>query len=199
MVKSVHHGSEYTRNVCLSWLFSHQSIFCRCRLRKKTWKNPGTIYMNEQVYEDEIPIYPNWEVFLEVLEGGCFTSHGEKTRFCLCENKDADQRNCTADQHLCFPFGYTCSMMPRLFKSEISNCRLHWQVCVRPGRKPQKWFPSIADHTVVHLQMRRHMGKPTICICENTDADQLPFVFATRIVQFLFYLNPKFQASSSFL
>ena len=25
--------------------------------------------MNDQVYEDEIPIYPNWEVFLEVLEG----------------------------------------------------------------------------------------------------------------------------------
>ena len=51
------------------------------------------------------------------------------------------------------------------------------------------------------------MGKPTICICENKDADQLrgnreadhAFVFATRIVQFLFYLNPKFQASSSFL
>ena len=57
------------------------------------------------------------------------------------------------------------------------------------------------------------MGKPTICIGENQDADQLrgnreadltaklisAFVFATRIVQFLFYLNPKFQASSSFL
>ena len=51
------------------------------------------------------------------------------------------------------------------------------------------------------------MGKPTICIGENKDADQLRgnaklisvFVFATRIVQFLFYLNPKFQASSSFL
>ena len=49
------------------------------------------------------------------------------------------------------------------------------------------------------------MGKPTICICENKYADQLTaklisfFVFATRIVQFLFYLNPKFQASSSFL
>ena len=51
------------------------------------------------------------------------------------------------------------------------------------------------------------MGKPTICIGENKDADQLrgnreadhAFVFATRIVQFLFYLNPKFQASSSFL
>ena len=45
------------------------------------------------------------------------------------------------------------------------------------------------------------MGKPTICIGENKDADQLisAFVFATRIVQFLFYLNLKFQASSSFL
>ena len=52
------------------------------------------------------------------------------------------------------------------------------------------------------------MGKPTICIGENKDADQLrgvtaklnsAFVFATRIVQFLFYLNPKFQFSSSFL
>ena len=45
------------------------------------------------------------------------------------------------------------------------------------------------------------MGKPTICIGENKDADQLisAFVFATQIVQFLFYLNQKFQASSSFL
>ena len=51
------------------------------------------------------------------------------------------------------------------------------------------------------------MGKPTICIGENKDADQLcgnreadqRIVFATRIVQLLFYLNPKFQASSSFL
>ena len=52
------------------------------------------------------------------------------------------------------------------------------------------------------------MGKPATCIGENKDADQLrgnreadqrQFVFATRIVQFLFYLNPKFQASRSFL
>ena len=47
------------------------------------------------------------------------------------------------------------------------------------------------------------MGKPTICIGENKGADQLrgnhEADFATRIVQFLFYLNPKFQASSSFL
>ena len=49
------------------------------------------------------------------------------------------------------------------------------------------------------------MGKPTICIGENKGADQLrskligAFVFATQIVQFLFYLNPKFQASSHLL
>ena len=52
------------------------------------------------------------------------------------------------------------------------------------------------------------MGKPIICLGENKGADQLcgitanlisAFVFATRILQFLFYVNPKFQASSSFL
>ena len=52
------------------------------------------------------------------------------------------------------------------------------------------------------------MGKQTICIGKKTKA-QISFavtaklisvfVFATRIVQFLFYLNQKFQASSSFL
>ena len=59
--------------------------------------------------------------------------------------------------------------------------------------------------------VRKHlsclMGKPTICIGENKDADQLrgnreadhAFVFATRIEHFLFYLNLKFQASSLLL
>ena len=47
------------------------------------------------------------------------------------------------------------------------------------------------------------MGKPTICIGQKKGVVTAKlisaFVFATRIVQFLFYLNPKFQASSSFL
>ena len=55
--------------------------------------------------------------------------------------------------------------------------------------------------------MSRLMGKPTICIGENKGADQLRgyreadqrFVFATRIIQFLLYLTPKFQASSLLL
>ena len=44
------------------------------------------------------------------------------------------------------------------------------------------------------------MRKPAFCICENKGADQLrAFVFATQIVQSLYYLNPKFQASSHLL
>ncbi|XP_077867523.1 ubiquitin carboxyl-terminal hydrolase 47-like [Saccoglossus kowalevskii] len=39
----------------------------RCRMRKKTWKNPGTIFLNDQIYEDDIPIYSNWEIFVEIL------------------------------------------------------------------------------------------------------------------------------------
>ena len=53
-----------------------------------------------------------------------------------------------------------------------------------------------------HPKMSHLMRKPIICICENKDADQLrgsAFVFATRIVQFLLYLTPKFQASSLLL
>ena len=46
------------------------------------------------------------------------------------------------------------------------------------------------------------MRNPAFCLWENKDVDQLTaqlisaFVFATWIVQFLFFLNPKFQASS---
>ena len=55
--------------------------------------------------------------------------------------------------------------------------------------------------------MSRVMRKRVFCICENKDADQLAvtaklisaFVFATRIEQSLFFLNPKFQASSPLL
>ena len=51
----------------------------------------------------------------------------------------------------------------------------------------------------VQYKMSRVVRKLAFCICENKDADQLrgasAFVFATWIEQFLFYLNPKLQAS----
>ncbi|ETE71590.1 Ubiquitin carboxyl-terminal hydrolase 47, partial [Ophiophagus hannah] len=40
----------------------------RFRLRKKTWKNPGTVFLDCHVYEEDINISSNWEVFLEILE-----------------------------------------------------------------------------------------------------------------------------------
>uniref|UniRef100_A0A3B5QI93 Ubiquitin carboxyl-terminal hydrolase 47 n=1 Tax=Xiphophorus maculatus TaxID=8083 RepID=A0A3B5QI93_XIPMA len=40
----------------------------RVRLRKKTWKNPGTVFLDYHVYEEDISISSNWEVFLEVLD-----------------------------------------------------------------------------------------------------------------------------------
>ena len=51
------------------------------------------------------------------------------------------------------------------------------------------------------------MRKPAFCICENKDADQLRgnreadrrLFFAIRIVQSLYYLRPKFQASNHLL
>ena len=56
--------------------------------------------------------------------------------------------------------------------------------------------------------MSRHMGKLTICLGENKGADQLrsncceadrAFVLAKWIVQFLYFLNPKFPVSSHHL
>ena len=48
------------------------------------------------------------------------------------------------------------------------------------------------------------MGKPDFCICENKGAKQLhgkisTFVFTTKIVKSLYFLNLKFHASSHLL
>lgn len=47
----------------------------RVRLRKKTWKNPGTVFLDYHVYEEDISISSNWEVFLEVLNGNTAVSY----------------------------------------------------------------------------------------------------------------------------
>ena len=49
-------------------------------------------------------------------------------------------------------------------------------------------------------EMSHVVRKPAFCICEIKDADQLRFfAFTTRIVQSLYFLNSKFQASSHLL
>ena len=48
---------------------------------------------------------------------------------------------------------------------------------------------------ISYSHMSLVMRKPAFCICENNDAKLISaFVFATRIVQFFNFLNPKFQA-----
>nr|CAD7439732.1 unnamed protein product [Timema bartmani] len=39
-----------------------------CRLRKKSWKNPGKVYLDSQKFED-ISLFANWEMFLQELPG----------------------------------------------------------------------------------------------------------------------------------
>lgn len=39
------------------------------RLRRKNWKNPGRVYVDNQVFEENIKVYASFEVFLEILEG----------------------------------------------------------------------------------------------------------------------------------
>ncbi|XP_071942590.1 ubiquitin carboxyl-terminal hydrolase 47-like [Antedon mediterranea] len=40
----------------------------RLRLRKKSWKNPAAVYVDTQVYDEDIPIFSNWELFVEILQ-----------------------------------------------------------------------------------------------------------------------------------
>ena len=79
--------------------------------------------------------------------------------------------------------------------------------CLHFSHKYNKDIIIFSTEQTSKLHLSRLMGKPTICIGENKGADQLrgfislisAFVFATRVVLFPFYLNPKFQTSSSFL
>ena len=55
--------------ICLCVFVCVSVCVTRFRLRKKTWKNPGTVFLDYHVYEEDINISSNWEVFLEVLDG----------------------------------------------------------------------------------------------------------------------------------
>ena len=48
------------------------TLFPSLRLRRKNWKNPGRVYVDNQVFEENIKVYASFEVFLEILEGLSF-------------------------------------------------------------------------------------------------------------------------------
>ena len=72
-------------------------------------------------------------------------------------------------------------------------------------------IPLNFQQIILSLSTTNHMSlvmrKPAFCIYKNKDADQLAvttqlisaFVFTTRIVQFLYLLDPKFKACSHLL
>ena len=64
-------------------------------------------------------------------------------------------------------------------------------------------FGVQAYDILVSTTLEPHHEKTDYCLCKNKSADQLrsncTFVFATQLVQFLFFLNPNFQAISLFL
>uniref|UniRef100_T1J5G5 Ubiquitin carboxyl-terminal hydrolase 47 n=1 Tax=Strigamia maritima TaxID=126957 RepID=T1J5G5_STRMM len=39
------------------------------RLRKKTWRTPGPILLDYRKFDEDIPMFANWEAFVEVLPG----------------------------------------------------------------------------------------------------------------------------------
>ena len=53
---------------------------------------------------------------------------------------------------------------------DSENCAFHW--CCKAVAPKSKKKKVISDSDT-QVYMSRLMGKPTICICENKDADQL--------------------------
>lgn len=50
---------------------SSEMYYCpvRMRLRKKTWRSPGTVYLDPQIFEKDIHVFANYEMFVEPLTG----------------------------------------------------------------------------------------------------------------------------------
>lgn len=44
-----------------------QLFFLRCRLRKKNWKNVGRIYLDSQVWVDDVVVYSNGDILIQEL------------------------------------------------------------------------------------------------------------------------------------
>ena len=82
------------------------------------------------------------------------------------------------------------------FLSFCVYCGFYYYICfIHP--LTEKMMTLMLNHKTHRNDLSRCMGKPTICIGENKVTAKLTsaFVFATWIVQFLYFLNPKFPAS----
>ena len=116
-----------------------------------------------------------------------------KAAFCICENKDADQLlgNREADQRLCFC--YADSTMSLLRKYEISSLQPS-SVAMQPGlcgawsETPKTSYEPRFELT----DFLYHAKTKTQISCAVTAELIGAFVFARRIAQFFYFINPKF-------
>ena len=46
-----------------------QTLYSRIRLRKKTWRSPATIFLDSQVFDRDIRVFSNFEMYIECLDG----------------------------------------------------------------------------------------------------------------------------------
>ena len=86
-----------------------------------------------------------------------------KPTFCICENKDADNRE--ADQRLCFR--YIDSTIPLLSKLEISNLQPS-SVAVQPGLSDQVRNQKVGFlmTRLIYLSLERdHMRREKCSTC----------------------------------
>ena len=61
---------RYTSQGVFLPLSATVSLSCRLRLRKKTWRTASTVFLDDQIFEKDIHIFTNFEIYVEPLEGG---------------------------------------------------------------------------------------------------------------------------------
>ena len=88
-------------------------------------------------------------------------------------------------------------------KKKLTETALAFHITILLNCLPLQNLLLLFGSLVTFFHLSLVVRKPAFRICENKDADQLHgyrelisiFVFATRIVQSLFFQNPKFEAS----
>ena len=110
-------------------------------------------------------------------------------------------RKTMSPNHL--PLSATLKIMVLSYGDHLSNNILWAEMVIGRNGYGSKWSRTkmvMARNNPEPLYMNRDMRKQTLCICENKDAKLISvFVFAKWIVQSLYFLNLKFQWSSSLL
>ena len=102
------------------------------------------------------------------------------------------------------PFSATLEIMVLSYGDHLSNNILWAEMAIgRNGYGPKwSWTEMVMGRNDPEplYNMSCDVRKQTLCICENKDAKPISvFVFAKWIVQSIYFLNLKFQWSSSLL